>query len=125
MFSLHQWLQNAQINLGRLFFVMFQIWNLLLHPEYLQIFQFPSLVSYHKSISEIECWGIYRICPLPNKGEILRLACPSQTLPMDMQYSTSGISTTRSLRTLHKEASTKIRQTTTGMPYNTSNTNPL
>ena len=28
------------------------------------------------------------------KGEILRLAGPSQTLPMDMQYSTSGISAT-------------------------------
>ena len=41
-----------------------------------------------------------------NKGEILRLAGPSQTLPMDMQYSTSGISATGSLRTLYKDAAT-------------------
>ena len=37
------------------------------------------------------------------KGEILRLDGPSQTLPLDMQYSTSGISAKGSLRTLYKE----------------------
>ena len=50
------------------------------------------------------------------KVEILRLAGPSQTLPMDMQYSTSGISATGSLRTLYKESATKIRQNTIGIP---------
>ena len=68
--------------------------DFLLHREHLKIFCFSFFIeTLQVHFRDLLLGNLQDMSP-SNKGEILRLAGPSQTLPMDMQYSTSGISAT-------------------------------